>query len=190
MQKEFSQIIKDNKSVHIFYYITEQQSYLNNLISYIRSGIEQDDHILIIESEKIILQLNRQLKGILTKQQMSHVHTINNFDYYCSNGSFQPHVIFSYLNNILKPFYDNGLSFRTWAHVEWHDEQESILAILEEFEKEADRLVNEGGLYLVCAYDSERVPESLKTALMSCHEYIIKGNKIYPSDMSPLQDIR
>jgi hypothetical protein len=36
---------------------------------------------------------------------------------------------------------DHHISFRIWSHVEWSG-QEGILTILEEFENEADRIVN------------------------------------------------
>ncbi|MEH6917000.1 3-ketoacyl-ACP reductase, partial [Priestia megaterium] len=57
-----------------------------------------------------------------------------------------------------------------------------------EFENEADKLVNKGGLYLVCAYDEERVPEVLKLALMKCHPYVILENKIAPSHLYVMTD--
>ncbi|MEH6868209.1 3-ketoacyl-ACP reductase, partial [Priestia megaterium] len=70
----------------------------------------------------------------------------NNFDYYCSSGSFQPAIIFEHLSRHLDPFYKNNRSFQIWAHVEW-GQQEGIVPILEEFENEADKLVNKGGLH-------------------------------------------
>lgn len=182
MKNIFSQLTAESSSVHIFYNITERQTYLDNLVSYILSGIEQGEHILIIESERLLPLLYKEINAVLTKEQLSQIHTINNFDYYCSSGSFQPEVIFNHLSQTLVPFYEKQLSFRIWAHVEWA-EQEGILTILEEFENEADEIVSEQGLFLVCAYDAERVPESLKTSLMKCHEYIMLENEIIPSEL-------
>ncbi|MCE4050956.1 hypothetical protein [Bacillus sp. Au-Bac7] len=102
----FSSIIKNNNYVHIFNNITDQKEYLNKVIDYILSAIEQEKHILVFESEKLILDLHKELENILTKEQLSYVHTINNFDYYFSTGSFQPSVIFNNLTKILSPFVE------------------------------------------------------------------------------------
>ncbi|MGE7218541.1 MEDS domain-containing protein [Priestia koreensis] len=185
MKNQFSQLINDNDSIHIYYNIEDSEGYLNNLVSYIVSGVEEKRHTLVIESEKLIPLLFEKLEKTLTKEQLTYIHTINNFDYYCSSGSFQPPVIFDHLSKHLDPFYKNNLSFQIWAHVEW-GQQEGVVPILEEFENDADKLVNEGGLYLVCAYDEERVTDVLKLALMKSHPYVISENKIIPSDLYTL----
>lgn len=187
MKNQFAQLIQNNESVHIYYNIDDMRSYLDNLVSYIVSGIEQERHTLVIESERLIPLIFEKLEGILTEDQLIYIHTINNFDYYCSSGSFQPAIIFEHLSRHLDPFYKNNRSFQIWAHVEW-GQQEGIVSILEEFENEADKLVNKGGLYLVCAYDEERVPEVLKLALMKCHPYVILENKITPSNLYVMTD--
>lgn len=186
MKKIFSQlnqlVKEESKGVHIYYNITDPQAYINNLVAYIQSGVEQGDNILVIESERILPQIKAELAKVLTGEQLKTIHTINNFDYYCSSGSFQPAVIFEHLGKTLEPFIENNISFRIWAHVEW-GEQEGIIPILEEFENEADRVVTEQGMYLVCAYDKERVPESLETKLMKCHKYTLVNNEIVLSNL-------
>lgn len=182
MENKFSELIKENDSVHIFYSVAELEPYINNLVSYILSAVKQNEHIFVIENERLLSLMYAELESVLTKEQLTHIHTINNFDYYFSNGSFHPPAIFEYLSETLKPFNEKNVCFRIWAHVEWSDQKE-ILTVLEEFENEADRLVGEQGLFLVCAYDEERVPDSLKTALMKCHEYILSEDGILPSGL-------
>jgi len=60
---------------------------------------------------------------MLTEEQLTQVHTLNNFDYYCSTGSFQLFVIFESLSNVGKPFTENTISFRTWAYVACGDKK-------------------------------------------------------------------
>ncbi|OES45516.1 MEDS domain-containing protein [Domibacillus iocasae] len=182
MENKFSELIKENDSVHIFYSVAELKPYINNLVSYILSAVKQNEHIFVIENERLLSLMYAELESVLTKEQLTHIHTINNFDYYFSNGSFHPPTIFEYLSETLKPFNEKNVSFRIWAHVEWSDQKE-ILTVLEEFENEADRLVGEQGLFLVCAYDEKRVPDSIKTALMKCHEYILSEDGILPSGL-------
>jgi len=180
MKSAFSKLTNKKNGIHIFYSIEEIETYLNDLVSFVLAGVEQGDHVLVIESEKIIPKLNEKLLPLLSDEQLTYIHTINNFDYYCLNGSFQPRVIFTNLSSAIKSFNKNNSSFRAWAHVEWA-EQEGITAILERFEREADNFVAENGLYIVCAYDDDRVPCSLKTTLMKYHEYVLTENRIIPS---------
>ena len=185
LKRKFSklnQMIKEEKGVHIFYNIKEQDTYICHLIAYIDSALEQGDHVLLIESQRIINILRDELKIRLTSEQMGSLHMINNFDYYVSTGSFQPEIIFDHLSKTLQPFYDEGISFRIWAHVEW-GQQEGIVAILEEFEEEADMVVNEQVLYLVCAYDQSRLPASLEEKLMKSHGYVMSENDIVISEL-------
>lgn len=179
---KLNKMIHEENGVHIFYKIQESDKYLCNLIAYIDSALEQGDHVLLIESERIMMKLRTKLQTRLTSEQLGCIHMINNFSYYVSTGSFQPSVIFDHLSRTLQPFFDEGISFRIWAHVEW-GHQEGIVPILEEFECEADKIVSELGLYLVCSYDENRLPETLEDRLMKCHEYVLKENDIVMSEL-------
>ncbi|MEH7092985.1 3-ketoacyl-ACP reductase, partial [Priestia megaterium] len=77
MKNQFAQLIQNNESVHIYYNIDDMKSYLDNLVSYIVSGIEQKRHTLVIESERLIPLIFEKLEGILTKDQLTYIHTIN-----------------------------------------------------------------------------------------------------------------
>jgi hypothetical protein len=176
------QLTSSKRDAHIYYSSHELQNYLNNAAAYIIAGIEQGDHIVFIENDRVFPLLQIKLKTLLNTQQLNQIHHVNNFDFYCSSGSFNPPFIFDYLTNTLNPYFDGNISFRVWAHVEW-SEQEGILKVLEEFENEADGRASEMGLLLVCAYDADRVPDSLNTALMKCHGFIMTEDDIVPSDI-------
>ncbi|MCP3764059.1 MEDS domain-containing protein [Domibacillus sp. A3M-37] len=182
MENEFSKLIKENDSVHIFYSMTELRPYINNLASYILSAIKQGEHVLVIENERVTSLMYKELKNILTKDQLTHIHTINNFDFYFSSGSFHPPAVLDYLSRALKPFYEKKVSFRIWAHAEWSDQGEG-LTLLQEYENEANRMIREQGLFVVCAYDEKRMSNSIKTMLMKYHEYILSEDGIIPSDL-------
>ncbi len=182
MKEKIVELTQSRKDAHILYSSHQLDHYLNTLVDYIVAGIEQGDHIILIENDRIFLLLKEKLNSLLRTEQFGKILHINNFDYYFSSGSFNPPYIFDYLDNVLKPYYEQNISFRTWAHVEWHD-HDGILEIIEEFENEADRLVSENSLLLVCAYDQERVPESLHTALIKSHEFVMTEDNIIPSDL-------
>jgi hypothetical protein len=67
LKNQFAQLIEKNESVHIYYNIDDMRSYLDNLVSYIVSGIEQERHTLVIESERLIPLVFKKLEGVLTK---------------------------------------------------------------------------------------------------------------------------
>lgn len=180
MKEKIINLTSTKKDAHIYYSSNEIVHYVNNAVSYIIAAFEQGDHIIIIENDRlyalILAELNKQLG-----EDFDHkIHFLNNFDYYFSSGSFNPPIIFKYLEKVIQPYVANQISFRIWAHVEWHDE-DGILEILREFEKEADVLVKEMPVILLCAYDEERVPSSLNHHLMECHDYIMTEKDLLPS---------
>ncbi|MGM0922337.1 MAG: MEDS domain-containing protein [Bacillota bacterium] len=170
------------KNAHIYYSINEIDNYLNNAAAYIIAGIEKGDHIIFVENDRIFPLLQKKLKTHLNRQQMNLIHHVNNFDFFCLSDGFNPPFIVDYLTKTLKFNFDKNISFRIWTHVEW-GEQEGILRIIEEFEKEAMGRVSDMRLLLVCAYDSERIPDWLNTALMTCHEFIMTEDGVVPSNL-------
>lgn len=181
MKQKFKELSSSKQTAHIYYATQKQENYLENLAAYIIAGIEQGDHIILIENDRIYSLLQQKISASLSQEDWKKIYPINNFDYYFSSGSFHPPHIFAYLDRVLKPYLEQNLSFRIWAHVEWNKEEE-VLHILKEFEHEADRLVTENKLMLVCAYNKERVPASLDQSLMECHEYILTENEIILSE--------
>ncbi|MDQ0271407.1 MEDS domain-containing protein [Cytobacillus purgationiresistens] len=182
MKNQFIELTKHNKGVHVFYNISELDSYVENCVSYILSSIEQDRHTLLIENDRIYGLVLEKLAPLLNEEQLKTIHFINNYDYYFSTGSFHPPAIFAYLTKIVTPFFEKKIPFQTWAHVEW-GEQKDIFNILEQFEQDADKLVIEQGLCLVCAYDQDRVPPSLHTSLMRSHGYTLYEENNIPSTL-------
>lgn len=39
----------------------------------------------------------------------------NNFDFYCSSGSYHPPAIEEYFNETVQPHVENKISFRSWS---------------------------------------------------------------------------
>ncbi|OMP66907.1 MEDS domain-containing protein [Domibacillus epiphyticus] len=182
MKESFFHLKNENNSAHIFYKFSEEENYIQNVTSYIVDGIEQGEHILFIENDRLFLLIYKRLEATLKPDQLTKIQHINNFNYYFSNGSFHPPTIFNYLSKILESYSENNIPFRIWAHVEWGEKYE-VLNIIKEFENEADIAVNELQLMLVCAYDAERIPDSLEEALMKCHEHIMTNDEILPSNL-------
>ncbi len=158
---------KKERGSHICY-VFNTKKYIETLVLFIISGIKNEDLVLLVENERNILLIKKELKKQLSKAQLVNVHFINNFDFYWYSGDFHPQTISQYFSQIIDPFLKSGKFVRTWAHVEWDDEKE-LNDKIEEFEKLADRLVNKKKILSVCAYDSSKIPDRWVSILIKCH---------------------
>lgn len=153
-------------------YIFNKKKYIETVVSYIISGIKNEELVLLVENERNILLIEKEIKKQLSKAQLANVHFINNFDFYWYNGNFHPQTISLYFSQIIDPFLSTGKFVRTWAHVEWDDEKE-VNEKIEEFEKLADSLVNKKKILSVCAYDSNKIPDRWVRILIECHNVTV-----------------
>lgn len=163
---------------HIVYFSQNRDKYIENAASYIISGINQGGCVLLIENERITVALRERIARSLTKEQLKKVLSINNYDYYYySQGSFHTPSIVSYFSKLMQPFIEQKLSIFTWAHIEWHDEPE-ITAKIESFEKDANNVVTSMKLLSVCAYNTDRLTELMKTSLIKHHDAVMTDDEL------------
>ncbi len=182
MEKEITaieEIVRTSKGAHIFYSVNDLERYINNAVSYIITGVEQGEQVLIVESERIYPKILKRLEELVPQEQLKKVHYINNFTFYWRNGNFHPPTILAYFADLISPFLEEELSFRTWGHIEWRDEME-ILKDIEEYEYGIDRLMPQTKAISVCAYDEARISAELREVLMSCHGFLMTDEGISP----------
>ena len=168
--REKTLLMKQDSGGHIFYTFSVLDHYLENAAEYVAAAIEQGDSILFIENERIWKKLQDRLSIILCPDQLSRVHYINNFDFYCQKGNFQSAAILEYFKVKTESYSHSNIPFRTWAHVEW-SHQERIESKIAEFEHESSSLIRQMGIISVCAYDESRISKSLERVLSRCHDY-------------------
>ncbi len=162
---------------HIFYSFQEKERYIENAITYITSGVEQGSCVLLIENDRYFSLLRTKLESLLTKEQLKRIHHVNNYDFYYSRGDFHLTSIISYFSKIIGSYRENNLSIRTWAHVEWGDTEE-ISCEIKKFEEEANKAVSSMKLLSVCAYDADRLTESLQRSLTCSHNFVMTDEGI------------
>lgn len=180
MDKQIRQLtnhLQEMNYGHIFYYYNEVESYIKNAVSYIVAGIEQGDHILFVENDRIYPMIHKRLKKLLKHEELTRVHFINNYDFYWGNGNFHPPTILSYFTNILGPFFENKTCIRTWGHVEWGD-QEDIIREVESYESAVNEMAANCKLMADYAYDAHRLPDGLKRGLMKSHGFFMTDTDI------------
>lgn len=180
MQKELKELTNKVKytGAHIFYSFEDQKIYIDNVIAYITIAIEQDNHVMVIENDRIMPLIEKEINNSFNDEQIAMVHTVNNYDFYCYRGNFHKETILSYLKNMITPYLEKGIPIRTWAHVEWR-EQEEIFQTISEYEYEANLMLQDTNFITICAYDKNRVPETLKEILMDSHDYLMTDEAIH-----------
>lgn len=182
MKKEMiniEDVLETSKGAHILYCIKQTERYIDNAASFIVAGIKQGDHILIVESERLYPKILKRVKESVSKDQLANIHYVNNFTFYWKNGNFHPPTILSYFADLITPFLEEKLSFRTWGHVEWRDELE-IIKDIEEYERGIEQLMPETKAVSVCAYDAARVSAELQEVLINCHGFLMTDESISP----------
>ena len=179
MRKEIMELAKAVKTNggHVFYPFDDEEAYIDNILTYISIALDEGSHIMIIENDRIMPQIEKKISQTYKQEQIEMIHPINNYDFYCYRGNFHKDTILSYLKNMVNPYLEKKIPIMTWAHVEWRD-QDEIYQTLGEYEHEADKMLSGTDSVTVCAYDANRVPPSLKETLLDCHDYFMTDGKI------------
>lgn len=174
--------IKVNSSAHILYLYDEIDNYLNNMIAYIKSGLDRNHHLIIIENTTIYTILEERLKKLLSIEEMKSIQHVDNKVFYRRYGDFHIHSILKNFGKLLEPYFNKKINVRTWAHVEWND-QNDISNIIEDYEHSADCCVNNMRLMSVCAYNSSKLNAKLQTSMMKSHEYLMTDLEFVQSSL-------
>lgn len=179
---QLTEYLQVPNTAHILYFFEDSNSYLNNMIAYIKAGIEQGHHLLIIENTNIFNIAQQRINTLFSSQQQTCIHHMDNYLFYLYYRDFHVHSIVEHFDRILTPFLNEKINIRTWAHVEWK-ESDDIARQLEQFEKLADCSVNDMGLMSVCAYAASDISASLLTTMMRSHEYIMTDSEFVRSSL-------
>jgi len=183
MKSKLTQLFEDEKSVHlhVLYKYNGMENYIIQFLSYIEDGIAAGDYVILIENSRLYPIIQKELSTRLTKDQMEFIHYVNSMDFYWSSGSYHPPSIVDYFSKTIQPYIENKISFRAWAHVEWATMEEP-LHLIKDLEEIVDEAVNLLSFPLICAYDTNKMPEFLKKNLMETHPYVLLEDDLIVSD--------
>lgn len=157
---------------HGLYFFENQDLYVTRLVDFVLSGLERDEYSIIIENDRILPLITKRLKESLDGSHLEKVVFVNNYDFYYATGDFSVNSIFDYLPKLIDGYSELDVVIRSWAHVEWRDDQDiSQKLILSE--QAADTIVSDTELLSVCAYDSDRVSLEIEEGLLNCHNFLI-----------------
>ena len=181
MKSGMSQLLEEQRNVHVLYSYYDMENYLKQLLSFIQDGVAAGDYVILIENDCVYPIIYKELCTLLKKDQMKFIHFVNSFDFYWLSGSYHPPAIEAYFKKTVQPYVENEVSFRSWAHVEWASMKEPMY-LIKDFEKIVDQAVNLLSFPLICAYDGNRMPDHLKTILMETHPYVLMEDDFIVSE--------
>ncbi|WP_026673249.1 MEDS domain-containing protein [Alkalihalobacterium bogoriense] len=170
--------LKIEQGSHILYFYNKKDEYIENAASYILAGIDQGHHIVFIDSEDRFAKIKERLGSI----DLSHVHYVNNYDFYEMYQDFHFERILNNLSSIVVPYVEHELTVRIWGHVDWM-EQDNITSKLHTYECKCDITIAGLGYTTVCAYDAESVPANILLEMMRSHEFLMTDNNITRSTL-------
>src|SRR5690606_3821069 len=176
-EKSNIQQLFEEKNAHVLYFYSDNVSYLKQVISYIEEGIVAGEYVFLVENERNYRLIIKELCARYTEAEMKLFRYVNSISFYLSSGSYYPPAIEAYFAEMVQPFVDNKITFRSWAHVEWASIK-GPTHLIEIFERIVDQAVNEIPFSLICAYDRNRIPEDLHEVLLKTHPYILEGGEL------------
>ena len=181
MKNKIDDLIEYQKNVHVLYSYFQMESYLEQVVSFIENGIKAGEYTILVENDRLYPLIQKELSSRVPKAQMKFVHFVNSLSFYYSSGSYHPPAIADYFNKMIKPYVENDVSFRSWAHVEWASMEEPLY-LIRDFEKIVDQAVNQVEFSLICAYSGIRMPDYLKNILLETHPYVLWEDHFFTSE--------
>lgn len=157
---------------YVFYRFQDGEAYIDNLVSFIKTGLVQNEQILIIESMRNLPKINAKVNSLFTDEQQSSIRLVNNYDYYLSNGDFTTETILTHFQKDLSLLKNINSSIRTWAHVEWVSTEPNA-QLLKDFESQSDDFIVQERMVSVCAYSTANLSSNLNEALKQVHKYVM-----------------
>ncbi|WP_026688941.1 MEDS domain-containing protein [Alteribacter aurantiacus] len=167
---------------HIFYRFEDLEAYLSNAVTFIKTGVQAGDDVAVVESEKMLPLLKDRLRNDLTDEEYEHIHFVNNFQFYLLNGTYNPPQVEQYLGKMIEPYESEDTKLRTWANVEWGDDNEILHQVADQEEK-ADKILKEWNMISLCAYESSRLTDEIEERLKNCHSYFMTDETFKASEV-------
>ncbi|WP_243835109.1 MEDS domain-containing protein [Alicyclobacillus sacchari] len=173
--------VQVENGAHVLYFYMNQDVYIANAIAFIETAMEQQQHVILIESSSLwsaISQAWQQRHGDMP----TSICYVDNGGFYGMTGDFRPDHVHRRLNQAVDPYITQARPVRLWGHVQWTDEVD-IEEKLYRYETSCDFTVSELGFLTVCAYDAHQVPASVQIEMMRTHPYLMTDRELIRSNL-------
>lgn len=184
---QLTERLRVNNGSHILYFYDELEEYLNNAVSFIRTGLELGQHIIIVENRSRMEVILYRLKPFISEEQFERLNLIDSYQFYEAHESFNYNLVFQNLVVVVQPYLDGAIPVRAWAHVALNDEG-FVLENLSTYECRCDLAINQLGILTVCSYSAQTLSATVLIKMMKYHEYVMMDQEIVRSNLYSRQD--
>lgn len=169
---------------HILYTFSDREKYINNIVSFIVTGLEFGHGIIFIEDKATFqIVLERLVSKGFNEEKLETIVFSESDIFYETNDVFNINSIVNTFSNLVLPYISKGIPLRSWARVKWMDNQCCLLNCLKKFELEADSFVESVKSFSVCAYNGDELPANIQLEIMKSHPFIMTDMELYPSSL-------
>ncbi|RYD03346.1 hypothetical protein N752_21170 [Desulforamulus aquiferis] len=180
---EFANNVELTNGSHILYTYQKEDIYINKVVYFISNGLKLGQGVVYIDKHERYNLIRQKLQEEgYNKELLNSIIFSNCEEFYKFNNV----VNFNRLNNTftkaIQSFVDNGISVRTWANIEWQ-EDDSVLERLITHEKESDDFVGYAKTFTVCAYNGKLLSSFMQIDLMKSHQYFMTDTELFTSSL-------
>lgn len=101
MENKKQLFFEGKEKLHVLFFYTGMQSYIEEVLGFIYAGIEAGEYVVLIDNDRNFKKISEQLKARLTPIQLKQLHYVNSLDFYFPVGV----IIHQQLQiTLIKPF--------------------------------------------------------------------------------------
>ncbi|MEK8131208.1 MEDS domain-containing protein [Paenibacillus filicis] len=170
---------------HILYFFSNHDKYIENAVSFIVSGVDLGQHVIIVDTPDMYEAMERKLLAESDEERWRpRVHYISQADFYETYADFQFERVLSNLHKVIEPYAESQTDIRLWGQVGWRT-QEDTVDKLYEYESRCDIVVGRYGYITVCAYDANAVTAAVQLKALQTHPYLMTDETLVLSSLYP-----
>lgn len=165
----------------ILYLFNNLDNYLENVVTFLVTGVQNDSYCIIIEQNSNYIQIQQRLENFLTKSEIEdHIYFIDQEEIL----QHEPKDIVNIFHKLQDMFADEN-PVRIWMIEEQYTENDWIaeLSSYLNSEKNHNLKVPYRNILFLRAYDSSLISAGLHIKKMRCYSYLMTDSEIVDSPL-------
>ncbi|MFT9117869.1 MAG: ATP-binding protein [Sporolactobacillus sp.] len=181
MNERNAQVIKEipiAEAARIIYIYEKQESYLENLRSFIQSALKQGEQILVIDNEGLLDLVENRISETYTQAEAAAVHSLTNRS--LTDCFSERPLVEELLQTTLQHInhhYQSCESLRLWIHIEVTNETSPVL------QQFVYKILPELQMMFVAAFDGHRITAQFENNLKKHYEYFMTDQAMTMSNL-------
>lgn len=167
---------------HVLYMYSDQEKYIENVISFLASGIELKHGVVLIESPAMIELLKKRLlqKGFL-QEEVETILCADHQAFYGTHQTFDIPSVLKTFSNTVGEFISNDIPVRIWSKVCWGKGTCFLEKTLPLYEQMADDIIDSMKVFTICCYNGQEIAADTAIGLMKGHSFVMTDEELAPS---------